>query len=182
VKALTEQLKCAAGRHAQACRILREFAMGSTWTVPLPSGGARFVGRAYRIAKSGPENVDQVLFSAVGVPAEAASPADLPIRMGLDTLPNDKRRDVAKLIRALAHGDSVARTNKAVPFVQAFVTGNGRLAMTTTGPSLRLIAEDATYVRQKGSRVLVVRLKATPSGVPVGTGDGSYAEGWAATW
>ena len=133
-------------------------------------------------SKGGEKRSDQVVFSAIGVPTQITGPGDVPIRMGLDPFPADQRRDAAKLIRALAHGDSVARTNKAVPFVQAYVSENGKLAMKTTGPSLRLIAEDAVYVRQKGGRLLVVGLKATPSGVPVGTGDGTYAEVWPAAW
>jgi len=54
--------------------------------------------------------------------------------------------------------------------------------MATDGPSVRLIAEEATYVRQAGQKVLVIKMKASVPGVVTPPGDGAYAELWAVTW
>jgi hypothetical protein len=100
--------------------------------------------------------------------------------MGL--LPKDKHRDGNKLARSLAQGAMPASSNKALAFAKAWTSENGRIAMATDGPSVRLIAEEATYIRQVGQRALVIKMKPALPGVASVPGDGTYAELWAVTW
>jgi hypothetical protein len=181
VRALERQLNCTGGRHGSACRILHEFGQATKGIGQVPSGQGRWMGRTIRVEK-GRERVELEVLAASNVPQSSVGPTDLPLRVAMAPLPKDKRRDGNKLARALAHGDTVARTNKALPFVKDWTSDNGRIAMATDGPSVRLIAEEATYVRQVGQKVLVVKMKAAVPGVANTPGDGAYAELWAVSW
>ena len=181
VRALERQLNCSGGRHGQACRILREFGQATKGIGQVPSGQGRWMGKTFRVEK-GREKVELEVLAASNVSAASVGPTDLPLRIAMAPLPKDKRRDGTKLARALAHGDTVSRANKALPFVKEWTSDNGRIAMATDGPSVRLIAEEATYIRQAGQKVLVIKMKAAVPGVVPPPGDGAYAELWAVTW
>ncbi len=181
VQALERQLHCPSGRHPRACRILREFAAASHGIGQVPSGQGRWMGSAYRVDK-GREKADFVILAAMNVPASSVGPTDLPLRVAMGALPKDKRRDGRRLVRALSHSEMPPRSNKALPFVQAWTSENGRIAMATGGPSIRLIAEEATYVRQAGQKALVIQMKPALPGVATFPGDGTYAELWPVTW
>jgi hypothetical protein len=181
VRALERQLNCSGGRHGHACRILHEFGDASKGIGQVPSGQGRWMGKTYRVER-GIEKVELEVLAASNVPSASVGPTDLPLRVAMAPLPKEKRRDGAKLAHALSRGDTVARTNKALPFVKGWTSDNGRIAMATDGPSVRLIAEEATYVRQAGQKVLVIKMKAAVPGVVATPGDGAYAELWAVTW
>jgi hypothetical protein len=183
-KLVEQQLGCARGRHAHACRIVRDFDDGSPFGAQLPPGGARWMGRGYRIDQGGSEKIDLVIVHAIGVPSATVGTADLPFKLGLDLLPKEKRKDAGKLLTALSHSEHVPASNKAFPFVKAYVSDNARLAMATAGLSARLLAEDAVFVRQSKVRqkLAVIRLKADASGTPLAGANGTYAELWPVTW
>jgi len=181
VHALERQLNCPNRYHAHACRILREFAAAAHGMSQAPSGQGRFMGDAYRV-DHGVERHDFVVLAASNVNAATVGPTDIPLRIAVGPLPKDKRRDAHKLARALAHGSMPASTNKALAFAKAWSSDNGRIAMTTSGPSVRLIAEEATFVRQAGQKALVIQMKPALPGVATPPGDGTYAELWAVTW
>jgi hypothetical protein len=181
VHALERQLNCSGGKHGSACRILHEFGQATKGITQVPSGQGRWMGKTIRVEK-GRERVELEVLAASNAPQGSVGPTELPLRVAMAPLPKDKRRDGAKLARALAHGDTVARTNKALPFVKDWTSDNGRIAMATDGPSVRLIAEEATYVRQAGQKVLVIKMKAAVPGVANTPGDGAYAELWAVSW
>jgi hypothetical protein len=139
------------------------------------------MGVEFRV-EHGVEKRDLVVLAASNVPASTVGPTDIPLRVAMGPLPKDKRRDGGKLARALAQGAMPASSNKALQFAKAWTSDNGRIAMSTEGPSVRLIAEEATYVRQAGQKVLVVKMKPALPGVATIPGDGTYAELWAVTW
>jgi hypothetical protein len=181
VHALERQLHCPDRRHSQACRILHEFGKAAHGMAQAPSGYGRFMGNAFRV-EHGAEKHDLVVLAASNVNAATVGPTDIPLRIAIGSLPKDKRRDGGKLARALAHGSMPASSNKALQFAKAWTSDNGRIAMATDGPSVRLIAEEATYVRQSGQRALVIKMKPAVPGVVAPPGDGTYAELWAVTW
>jgi hypothetical protein len=139
------------------------------------------MGTAYRVDR-GVERPDLVVLQAANVPASSVGPTDLPLRVAIGSLPKNKRRDGSKLARALARGHMPSSTNKALSFAKSWTSENGRIAMATDGPSVRLIAEEATYVRQIGQKALVIKMKPALPGVAAPPGDGTYAELWAVTW
>jgi len=179
IAALQKRLGC--GRKHRACRVLRDFAEAPRGIGQAPSGQGRWMGQGFRVEK-GREIRELYMLSATNVPSASVGPTDLPLRIAMGTLPREARRDGEKLAKALAHSEQVANDNKALPLVKGWTSDNGRIAMPTTGPSVRLIAEDATYVRQSGQKVIVVRLKAAPPGAQPSPGDGTYAELWPVTW
>jgi hypothetical protein len=183
-KRLAQHLGCSNGRHARACRIVHDFDGGSRFEGQLPPGGARWVGSAYRIARGGAERRSFVVVHAIGIPSANARTADLPFKLGLDPVPKDKRRHASKLLRALAHSERVPDSNRTYAFVKDYVSSNARLAMATDGLSVRLLAEDAVFVRQSKvrQRLVVIQLKADASGEPLQGADGTYAEVWPVTW
>jgi hypothetical protein len=181
VHALERQLHCPNRFHAHACRIVHEFAEATRGIGQAPSGYGRFMGNAFRVDK-GVEKHDFVVLAASNVNASTVGPTDIPLRVAMGSLPKDKLRDASKLARELAHGALPPSSNKALMFAKAWTSDNGRIAMITDGPSVRLIAEEATYVRQVGQRALVIKMKPAVPGVVAPPGDGTYAELWAVTW
>jgi hypothetical protein len=183
-KLLQQHLGCLHGRHGHACRIVREFSDGSRFGATIPSGGARWMGKAYRIDHGGAERADFAVVHAIGIPSANLGTADLPFKLGLDSLPKDKRKGAGKLLKALSHSERVPASNKTYPFVKDYVSDNARLAMATTGLSVRLLAEEAVFVRQSKVRqkLVVIRLKADASGAPLAGADGTYADLWPVTW
>jgi hypothetical protein len=184
VKQLEVHLGCARGQHGNACRILNDFDDGSRFGATLPPGGARWMGRAYRIDHGGAEKADFVVVHAIGIPSSTIGTADLPFKIGLDSLPKDKRKDAGRLLKALSRSERVPSSNKTFPLVKDYVTGNARLAMATAGLSVRLLAEDAVFVRQSKVRqkLVVIQIKANASGAPLPGADGVYAELWPVVW
>jgi hypothetical protein len=184
VKQLEQHLGCSRGHHGNACRILGDFDDGSRFGATLPQGGARWMGRAYRIDHGGAEKADFVIVHAIGIPSSTIGTADLPFKIGLDSLPKDKRREAGRLLKALSRSERVPVSNKTFPFVKDYVSGNARLAMATAGLSVRLLAEDAVFIRQSKVRqkLVVIQLKANASGVPLPGADGVYAELWPVVW
>jgi hypothetical protein len=122
------------------------------------------------------------VLSADNVPAASVGPTDLPLRVALGNLPRELRRDGDKLARALVRSEQVSTNNKAVPFVKAWSSANGRIALPTSGPSVRLLDDEATYVRQEGQKVIIVRLRAATPGKAAPPGDGTYAVLWPVSW
>jgi len=181
VRLLERELNCLRGRHAQACRILREFGRATKGIGQAPSGQRRFMGTAYRVDR-GVERPHLVVLEAASVPESSVGPTDIPLRVAIDSLPKDRRRDGSRLARALARGHMPSSKNKALSFAKTWKSENGRIAMATDGPSVRLIAEEATYVRQVGQKALVIKMKPALPGVTAPPGDGTYAELWAVTW
>jgi hypothetical protein len=181
VRALERQLHCPDRRHAHACRILHEFGRATHGMAQAPSGYGRFMGNAFRVER-GVEKHDLVVLAASNVNAATVGPTDIPLRVAMGSLPKDKRRDGGKLARALSKGSMPSSSNKALQFAKAWTSDNGRIAMSTDGTSIRLIAEEATYIRQEGQRALVIKMKPALPGVVSPPGDGTYAELWAVTW
>jgi hypothetical protein len=181
-KALERQLGCPSRRHAHACYVAHQFAQSTHSVTQVPSGEGRWVGHAYRVER-GAERGELEVLSVTNVPTNPASPTDLPFKIAMGTVPKDKRRDGQKLARALAHGDTVSGANKALPFVKAWSSDNGRVAMSTAGVSVRLLAEEATFLRQgPGQRLFLIRQRLAAPGAAAAAGDGTYAELWPVKW
>ena len=176
---LGQQLGCSGNQGRRACRVLAEFAQAARWSAQTPSGEGRWFGRAYTVEK-GAEKSDLMILLAKNVPTSQIGPGDLPIRIAMGSLPEDASHEGAKLVASLSRSNNVSKTSKAVAYVRSFSSQNERGAVTTAGSSVRLISEDAVYVRQgAGQKLLVVRASSGPSASP---GDGTYAELWATTW
>jgi hypothetical protein len=181
VEALKRQLHCPNRRHARACHVLQEFGDATHGLGQVLSGQGRWIGNGTRVEK-GAEKGDLFLLTTSGVQSGTVAPGDLPLRVAIGTMPKEFQRDGHKLVKALAHSETVSRNNKAFPFVKSWTSDNGRTAMSTTGPSIRLIAEEATYVRQAGQKVYVVKMRPMQPGVAATPGDGTYVELWPVTW
>jgi hypothetical protein len=130
----------------------------------------------------GDETSEPQMLSVSNVPASSVAPTDVPVRIAMDPLPLDRSKEGRKVVRALSHGDSLSPKSKSIAYLKAWVSGNARIAMDTTGPSLRLIAEEATFVRQGNGSVLVIRQRNVPPGSPPPGGDGLYVELWPVKW
>jgi hypothetical protein len=179
VAPLQKQLKCGGTVHKDVCRVLDEFAKAEKWQRQIPSGEGRWAGNAYQIAK-GADRTELILLSARQVPTNQTSPGDLPLRVGTGPMPDDKQTAGAKLSSALSRGDTVPRNNPALAFAKTWVSGREYSVVPTTGPSVRLVAEQETYVRQGAAqKVIVVQPHA---GTQTSAGDGMYAEVWPISW
>jgi hypothetical protein len=179
VERLQKQLKCGGAGHKEACRVLEEFAGAHRWEARIPSGEGRWVGNAYQIEK-GADRTELILMSARQVPTNTIGPGDLPLRVGTGPMPDDKRAAGMKLSAALSRGDTVPRGNPALGFAKTWVSGRECSVVNTTGQSLRLVAEHATFVREgAGQKVIIVQ---PHEGAQTTPGDGTYAEVWPITW
>jgi hypothetical protein len=177
VSPIQKQLKCGGLQHKEACRVLDEFAAAQRWQVRMPSGEGRWVGRAFPVAK-GADTTELILLSARMVPTNTIGPGDLPMRVGTGPMPEDKRVTATKLVNALSRSDTVPRTNAALVFAKTWLTGRECSVVGTTGPSVRLVSEYETYIREAPAQKLVfIQLR---GGAP--PGDGVYAEVWPINW
>jgi hypothetical protein len=180
VAQLQKQLGCSAtGIAKQSCRVLSEFAEARRFTGATPSGDGRWFGNAYVVDKK-KEKTDLLIFAARRVGTSQIGPNDLPIRVAMGTIPDDKRDHGLKLASALSRSDVVGKTNQALPYVKAFAATSDRGVVPTSGASVRLISDETVYVREAaGQKVLLIR---PASGTGAAPGDGTYAELWLASW
>jgi hypothetical protein len=173
---IEKQLGCGGAKHKEPCRIVDEFTHAARWTLQIPSGEGRWVGRAYSVEK-GADKSDLFMLVARQVPTSTVGPTELPIRIGTGSFPEDKRDAALKLVNALARYDTVPRSNAALAFVKSWSSGNEKGAIMTGGSSVRLVSEQETYIRQGAAQKLLLVTTGKS-----GTGDGLYAELWPATW
>ena len=175
---ILKELKCDKKSKSDSCRILNEFAGAARWSGQTPAGEGRWIGNAY-VRDKGVEKRQLLLLWAKQMPTSQVGPGDLPVRVGTGTLPDDVLDHGFKMITAVSQGDSPSKRNQARPLVESFVPTTHHGAVNTSGASVRLISEDAVYLRQSGRRVLLVMPSQTQNASP---GDGTYAEFWRATW
>jgi len=178
VDALSRELGCGKSKASEPCRILGEFATATRWAPKLPSGEGRWVGNA-TIRDKGKEKSEIFMLFAKNVPTSQVSPGDLALKVGYGTIAEELRDHAAKMIRALARGDTPNRRNQARATIESFVPQVIRGAVATEAASVQLISEEQVYLRQVGRRVLVVMPNRQ---VSAAAGDGTYAELWVATW
>jgi hypothetical protein len=176
---ISKQLKCGGSVHKDVCRVLDEFAKAERWKVQMPSGEGRWIGTAYQLEK-GADKTELLLLSARVVPTNQTSPGDLPLRVGTGPVPDDVRTAGAKLASALSRGDTVPRNNPALAFSKTWVSGHEYAVLPTTGPSVRLVAERETYLRQGAAQKII--LVQPRQGADSTAGDGMYAEVWPTSW
>jgi hypothetical protein len=179
VAALKKKLGCPGDARRQACRLLNDFADATRFTPQIPSGEGRWIGTAYSLEK-GVEKAELMVVSVSQTPTSAVPPGELALKVGIGALPEDKRDHGIKLANALSHGDTVSKLNQAAPYVKAWKAPDAQGTMSTTGVSIRLVADEA-YLRQSSpSRLLLVRPKS--QGASSSAAEASFAELWAATW
>jgi hypothetical protein len=159
------------------CRLLNEFAVAARFAPQLPSGEGRWIGNAYALEKEGHKS-ELMLLSASQMPTSTVPAGELALRVGTGDLPDDKRDHGVKLANALARGDTVSKTNAAVPYLKSWKASDAQGTMNTSGSSIRLVAQEIFLRQGSGKKVLLVRLKPTMSGAL----EGSVAELWAASW
>jgi hypothetical protein len=177
VDGLKKKLPCGGSSHRQACRIASEFGAASSFAPQIPSGEGRWIGNAYALEKE-TKQPSLILLSASRVPTSTVPAGELALRVGTGGVPDDKRDHAVKLSNALARGDTVPKTNAAAPYVKSWISPSAQGTMSTSGRSIRLVAEE-TYLRQvPGGKVLLVQLKPSKSGAL----EGVVAEVWATSW
>jgi hypothetical protein len=123
------------------------------------------------------EKAELMVVSASQVGTSTVGPNELPLKVGIGPMPDDKREHGTKLVNALSHGDTVSKLNQAAPYVKAWKPSDARGTMATSGVSIRTLT-DEVYLRQTSTKVLLVRLKAAAGSAPQAT----FAELWAAAW
>ena len=175
--ALKKKLGCADARR-QACRLLDDFAEAGRFTPQIPSGEGRWIGTRYHLEK-GSEKSELLVVSVSQTPTSMVPPGELALKVGIGSLPQDKRDHGIKLVNALSHGDTVSKLNQAAPYVKTWNAPHPEGTIGTTGVSIRLVSEE-TFLRQSSpARLLLVRLEPQASG---SSAEASLAELWAAAW
>jgi len=158
---------------------LNDFGEATRFTPQIPSGEGRWIGTAYTLEK-GVEKSELVVVSVSQTPTSLVPPGELALKIGIGSLPGDKRDHGIKLVNALSHGDTVSKLNQAAPYVKTWTAPNAQGTMSTTGVSIRLVGDEA-YLRQSSpARLLLVRLKA--QGASGSSAEATFAELWAAAW
>jgi hypothetical protein len=178
---LESQLKCPNRATPNACRILKAFGQATRQVGQVPSGDGRWIGMGYRV-EHGSEKAEAQMLSMTNVSSNSVGPTDLPIRIAMDPLPDEKSKDGRKVLRLLMRRDSLPSNSRTLTSVKAWRSGNGRIGMATTGLSVRLLAEEATFVRQANGNMVVIRQRTPPPGASPPGADGLYAELWPVTW
>lgn len=176
VDALTKKLGCA-GNTRPSCRILAEFGAAARFEPRMPSGEGRWIGNAYALEQQS-KPPELMMLSASQVPSATVPAGELAMRVGTGSVPEDKRIHGVKLASALSRGDTVPKTNAAAPYVKNWKSPNAQGTMNTSGPSIRLVAEESFLRQTAGGKVLLVQSKPAKSGAP----EGVAAELWPSSW
>ncbi|MGC4063675.1 MAG: hypothetical protein QM784_03335 [Polyangiaceae bacterium] len=173
-----KDLKCGDKATTDSCRILTEFRDAKSWNFNLPSGEGRWVGNAF-VREKGSEKKQLLILWAKRMPTAQVGPGDLPLKVGTGTLPSELLEHGFKMVRTLSQGDQPSKRNQARPVIESFVPGTQRGAVATQGASVRLISEEAVYIRQQGRKVLFFSPNLSQG---ASSGDGTYAEFWLSNW
>jgi hypothetical protein len=175
---MLKELKCDKKSKSDTCRVLSDFASGTRWLAQMPAGEGRWIGNAF-VREKGVDTRQLILLWAKQMPTSQVGPGDLPLRVGTGTLPEDLAEHGFKMVRALSSGDQPSKHNQARQQVESFLPTTHRGAVNTAGASVRLIAEQPTFLRQSGRKLVLVMPSQAANATP---GDGTYAELWRATW
>jgi hypothetical protein len=178
---LDQQLKCPNRSTPNACRILKAFGQATRQVGQVPSGDGRWLGMGYRVER-GRETTEAQMLSISNVPSNSVGPSDMPVRIAMEPLPDEKGREGRRVLRSLMHGDSLPSNSRTLAAVKAWRSLNARIGMATTGLSVRLLAEEATFVRQANGNMVVIRQRTPAPGAPPPGADGLYAELWPVKW
>ena len=177
INAVKKKLRCPRpGRHA--CRILDDFSGADAWDWRKLSREARWVGNAF-VVDDRPERKEAWVLWAAPVPTAQVDPGLLPLKVAAGVLSKGLGHERWKVIDAISRLASVSKRNRALVAASRFAPTTPHPTQRTTGKSLMWLAEDKTYVRQEGRRLLVVKLSSAPTAAP---GQGTYAELWPVFW
>src|SRR5262249_8768363 len=144
IEGLQKKVGCAGNTARPACRILGEFAAAGRFEPRMPSGEGRWIGNAYALEQAS-KPAELVMLSASQVPTATVPSGELALRVGTGSVPEDKRIHGAKLVNALARGDTVPKNNAAAPYVKNWKSPDAQGTMSTSLTSIRLVAQE-TYL------------------------------------
>ncbi|MEZ4443503.1 MAG: hypothetical protein R3B72_30810 [Polyangiaceae bacterium] len=180
VAGLQKALKCGGAGHGP-CEILADFQECEDWNPVTASGDGRWLGKAAVVSK-GAFLDDVVLLRTRRVPLSEVGAGQLPAKIGLTNIPEDRvteRRQAEKAIRAYDRGDVPRPSNQVIDYIKSRSDWPEAFSMKAEANQIHVAVDGGMYLCQKSNqRLLVVKLSAnreSPS-------DGIYAQLHPVSW
>jgi len=182
VAELQKTLKCASSASSGACGVLTKFSTACTaWTGVAPAGDGRWFGRGYVI--QGGKTTEQItLLRSRRVPSTEVGPGQVAARLSVAELPKEAGlpfEHADRTIRIFERIDVPKKADPTIEYIKQRTDWPEVFATRTTGGHVYAISQAGTYVCQGPKQQLFMVQRAATRG---GSGDGIYAELWAATW
>ena len=181
VKALKASLKCGTGGHGP-CGVLDAFTGCISWS-PVTSGGdGRWLGEGY-IVKKGAFLDELTLLRSKRVPLADVGPGQLPAKIGITSVPDDRstvRAHARKAINAYKRGDVPKKNiNRAITYINERQDWPEAFSMKADGNQVYVAVDAGAHLcALKDQRLLVVKL----SGNREHKADGVYATLYPVSW
>ncbi|MSP24408.1 MAG: hypothetical protein EXR75_04445 [Myxococcales bacterium] len=181
VDALKRAFKCGAEPPAGPCEVLKEFDACVPWSPVTQSGDGRFMGDGY-VVKGGAFVEEVTLLRTRRVPSEEASPGDLPARIALAAIPQDRsaeREHAKKAIGAYARGDVPKPNNAAVRYVKERAEWVDATALAAEHDEIYVANRGGAHICALKNQRIVVIQRASER---LHEGDGVYAVLFPVSW
>jgi hypothetical protein len=173
VAGLQKALKCGAVGHGP-CEVLEQFEGCIDWSPVTQSGDGRWLGKSTVVKKG--SFVDEVaLLRTKRVPLSEVGPGQLPAKIGLTDIPDDRvteKRQAEKAIRAYDRGDVPRPSNQVIDYIKKRNDWPEAFAMKAEDHQVYVAVDAGMYLCQKDNqRLLAIKL----SNNREHRGDGVYA-------
>ena len=181
VAAVQKALKCATDAKSGACGVLAKYTACTPWSAVSPSGDARYLGRG-TLVEGAKSTETVVVLRSKRVPLNEVGPGQLGVKIGLgeitkeDGSPFDQS---GQAIRSFERSDAPGKANAAIEYVKQRTQWVEAFANKTAGGQVYAIMKAGTFLCQ-GPRQSVLMVQ--KAGSRTSSGDGLYAELWAASW
>ena len=181
VAAVQKALKCATDAKSGACGVLAKYTTCTPWNAVSPSGDARYVGRG-TIVEGEKSTESVVVLRAKRVPLNEVGPGQLGVKIGLGEITKEDGSafgQSGQTIRSFERSDAPGKANATIEYLKQRTVWTEAFASKTVGGQVYAIMRAGTFLCQGARQSLLMVQKA---GSRTSSGDGLYAELWAASW
>jgi hypothetical protein len=178
VSAAQKALKCATDAKSGSCGVLAKLGKCTPWNPIVPSGDGRWIGRGTAV-EAGKARDTIVLLRSRRVPLSEVAPGQLGVKVGIAEIPKDDAAfaQADRAIRAFERADVPPRANAALEYLKSLTQWPEGYVMKTKSGQIDVLMSEGAFVCQGPKQELVLMQRAAKT-----SGDGLYAELWAATW
>lgn len=160
VEGLQKSLKCGAVGHGP-CEILEQFNGCIDWSPVTQGGDGRWLGKSTVVKKG--SFVDEVaLLRSKRVPLADVGPGQLPAKIGLTDIPDERvteKRQAEKAIRAYDRGDVPRPSNQVIDYIKRRDDWPEAFSMQAEENQVFVAVDGGMYLCQKDNqRLLAVKL------------------------
>ena len=181
VATVQKALKCGGDAKSGACGVLAKYATCTPWNPVSPSGDARYIGRG-TLVEGAKSTESVVVLRSKRAPLNEVGPGQLGVKIGLGEITKEDGSafdQSGQAIRSFERSDAPGKANATIEYVKKRTQWVEAFANKTAGGQVYAIMKAGTFLCQ-GPRQSVLMVQ--KAGSRTSSGDGLYAELWAASW